>query len=319
MHSSPKVSIIIPVYNGFNFLDQSIDSALSQTYKEVEVIVVNDGSDDNGKTEQVAKSYGDQIRYYWKDNGGVASALNYGIKKMRGDLFSWLSHDDVYYPFKIKKQVEYLNKINNKRVILYSDFEIINEKSKHVRIEKVPPLGENSIRYHLTRYSSINGCTLIIPKSGFLKTGKFNTKLRATQDYDMWYRLSKYYNFVHCPEVLVKSRIHGLQGGFRDKHDVIKEGNELKIKFIQGLLKSDYCGFEKTNGALTYLKCAKGFHRGGLYDARDYAIRLSKIRMVNINTFKKLMINIHIILLRIEIANFLPYKLVSIYRKLKTI
>jgi glycosyltransferase involved in cell wall biosynthesis len=314
MNLTPKVSIIIPVYNGSNFLDESIDSALSQTYKKTEVIVVNDGSNDNGMTEKVAKSYRNQIRYFRKNNGGVASALNYGIKKMKGLFFSWLSHDDIYYPHKIQKQIEYLNKINKFSIILYSDFEIINEKSQYVRIVKVPPLGMNSIRYHLTRYSAINGCTLLIPRLGLLKSGGFNTKLRATQDYDMWYRLSKYYNYIHHPEVLVKTRIHASQVGVRDKHDALIEGNKLKIKFLQNLSSSDYYGFDITNGSSTYLECAKGFHRGGLYDARDYAIQLCKTNSKALSLFQKLKLRKNELFLKLEIANIFPYYIILLFK-----
>ena len=88
-----KVSIIIPVFNGANYLREAIDSALKQTYENIEVLVINDGSDDNGKTEAIARSYGDKLRYFHKENGGVASALNLGIKEMAGEYFSWLSHD----------------------------------------------------------------------------------------------------------------------------------------------------------------------------------------------------------------------------------
>ena len=105
---NPLVSIIIPVYNGGNYLAEAIDSALAQTYKNLEIIVVNDGSCDNGKTEEIALSYGDKIRYFRKENGGSSSALNYGIKQMNGEWFSWLSHDDLYYPEKIEKQVNYI-------------------------------------------------------------------------------------------------------------------------------------------------------------------------------------------------------------------
>jgi glycosyltransferase involved in cell wall biosynthesis len=79
IHFNPKVSIIIPVYNGSNFLKEAIDSAIAQTYKNIEIIVINDGSSDNGATEKIAKSYGDKIRYFKKENGGVATALNLGI------------------------------------------------------------------------------------------------------------------------------------------------------------------------------------------------------------------------------------------------
>ena len=106
MRNQPKVSIVIPVFNGSDFLNQAIDSALAQTYPNLEIIVVNDGSTDEGKTERIAESYGPKIRYFWKTNGRVASALNFGIQRMTGDYFSWLSHDDVYYPEKIHEQMD---------------------------------------------------------------------------------------------------------------------------------------------------------------------------------------------------------------------
>ena len=76
----PLVSIVMPVYNGSNYMREAIDSALAQTYSNIEVIVVNDGSNDDGKTDAIAKEYGDRIRYFIKENGGCASALNLGIK-----------------------------------------------------------------------------------------------------------------------------------------------------------------------------------------------------------------------------------------------
>ena len=85
MYYNPRVSIVIPVYNGSNYLSEAIESALNQTYGNTEVIVVNDGSCDAGRTEDIARDYGEKIRYFVKENGGVASALNTGIRRMTGD------------------------------------------------------------------------------------------------------------------------------------------------------------------------------------------------------------------------------------------
>ena len=107
---NPLVSIIIPVYNGENYVAEAIDSALAQTYDNIEIIVVNDGSED--RTDEICKSYGNKIRYFKKENGGTSTALNLGIKNMNGEYFSWLSHDDKYYPNKIKRQAN-LDAIQN--------------------------------------------------------------------------------------------------------------------------------------------------------------------------------------------------------------
>src|SRR5436305_205147 len=84
----PLVSICIPVYNGADYLRDAIESALAQTYSRIEVVVVNDGSTDGGATEEIAKSFGDKIRYLAKPNGHVASALNHGISHMAGKYLS---------------------------------------------------------------------------------------------------------------------------------------------------------------------------------------------------------------------------------------
>ena len=93
---SPVVSIVIPVYNGSNYLREAVDSALQQTYGRTEVIVVDDGSDDGGRTDAIIRSYGDRVRRFRKPNGGVSTALNHGLREMTGEWFAWLSHDDRF-------------------------------------------------------------------------------------------------------------------------------------------------------------------------------------------------------------------------------
>jgi glycosyltransferase involved in cell wall biosynthesis len=99
------VTIVIPVFNGADFLASAIDSALAQSWPEIEVLVVDDGSDDGGRTRAIIESYGARIRLHSKSNGGVATALNAGLAEMRGRWFSWLSHDDLYHPRKVENQL----------------------------------------------------------------------------------------------------------------------------------------------------------------------------------------------------------------------
>jgi len=135
---NPKISIVIPAYNAANYLSEAIDSALAQTYPNVEIIVVNDGSRDDGETEKIALSYGDQIRYFHKENGGSSSALNVGIANMTGEWFSWLSHDDLYTPEKLEKQVAYMNSLDIDEAelskhVFFSASELIDANGKVIR------------------------------------------------------------------------------------------------------------------------------------------------------------------------------------------
>lgn len=220
-----KVSIIIPVYNGENYIKQAIDSALNQTYNNIEVIVVNDGSSDN--TDQICKSYGKKIKYIKKENGGVSSALNVGIKNMTGDYFSWLSHDDLYFPEKIEKQINYLKKIKKTNVILFSDYWCMGKNEK---LFLNPTIIDNKMvkekpLYALLR-ACVNGITMLIPKEAFTKCGYFDESLRCTQDYNLWWKMIKKYDFIHMPELITKTRIHKNQDT-RKSPVVLTEGNAL--------------------------------------------------------------------------------------------
>lgn len=214
----PLVSIIIPVYNGANYMREAIDSALAQTYHNLEVIVVNDGSKDNGQTEEIANSYGDRIRYFSKPNGGVSSALNMGIRNMRGTYFSWLSHDDVYEPNKVAKQVEALEGCDS-QTIIYCDYSQIDEYSQPITTNRIKSCftpykiySGTEILEVLLKRASLHGCALLIPKAVFETVGCFDESLRFCQDYFMWYKLFLGGCSMKCiPDKLVKGRIHGNQ------------------------------------------------------------------------------------------------------------
>jgi glycosyltransferase involved in cell wall biosynthesis len=208
---NPKVSIVIPVYNGANFLTEAIDSALSQSYSNIEIIVINDGSDDSNETDKLARSYGNTIQYYHKKNGGVASALNLGIRKMRGDYFSWLSHDDVYDNKKIETQIDYLKKRGSKEIITFSNFKQIDGKSRVINEIRINNKYIGNI--FLTILSlTIHGCTLLVPRKCFETIGGFSEDLMTVQDNHMWLKMAKAgYRFEYIPDFLVKCRIHAQQ------------------------------------------------------------------------------------------------------------
>lgn len=228
----PLVSIVIPVYNGSNYLREAIDSALAQTYDNIEILVINDGSDDNGATEAIAKSYGNKIRYFAKENGGVATALNMGIEHMRGEYFSWLSHDDVYISKKIETQIKILGCHDDKTKIVYGNLIYINECSEFLRnADYHKKYNINLLKNNL--YPLINGlihgCTLLIHKSYFHHIGLFDEKLFTVQDYMLWFEFLKDYksDLIYIDEPLIKSREHREQGS--RKYIKIAEKEQKKL------------------------------------------------------------------------------------------
>jgi hypothetical protein len=272
----PKVSLVIPVYNGADYLHEAIRSALAQTYENLEIIVVNDGSNDNGATDTIAREYGGSIRYIARENGGVAAALNTAISAMTGDYLSWLSHDDLYSPNKVEREVHALLSIdeqNRDRAIIYSDYAVFSNApslATEVRLEGVRP---EAFRYWLTAKNTLHGCTLLVPRNAFLQMGVFDETLRTTQDFDLWFRLASIYEFHHLPEVLVYARSHPEQGTVTMAGKAHEEGNALLIRFVQGLTQNDLKAGGHANSLDAYSALARSFWRRGFTAAARVASR----------------------------------------------
>lgn len=223
----PKISIIIPAYNASNYLAEAIDSALAQTYPNVEIIVVNDGSKDDGATRNVAMSYGNKIRYFEKENGGSSSALNMGIDNMTGEWFSWLSHDDLYAPDKLKKQIEYINSLDIgkselSKHVFFSAYDLIDASGMIIRAcdisqarkikDKIDAFPHNGYLIAEPTEYIFHGCSCLIHREAFGEVGCLDEELMLLNDIDLWYRLySADYKVHYIPEPLVKGRIHAKQ------------------------------------------------------------------------------------------------------------
>lgn len=218
-----KVSIIVPFYN-CPYVNQALDSLINQTYKNIEIIVVDDGS-----TKYVEKitPYLGKIKYVQKGNGGTASALNMGIKLASGDYFCWLSSDDVFYLEKIETQLAFMKQKN--ALFSYTNYYSISEKGKIIR----GPLGIHfSNRFALIKRMSkgniINGCSVMIDKTVFNEIGVFDETLPYTHDYDLWIRVIRKFDVYYVPQPLLLYRIHN-QMGTKKHAAIIKKETKLVI------------------------------------------------------------------------------------------
>lgn len=221
----PLVTVLIPVYNGAQYLPVAIQSALDQSYRNIEVVVVNDGSTDDGATRQAAAAFGDAIRYYEKPNGGVASALNYGIERARGEYISWLSHDDFYLEHKVRKQVEHLSLLEEPDVISFTAIVLVDENGRVIRPHLVEDRWLQDVVLTVLS-TSVNGCATLVSKPLFERVGTFDEGLKTVQDNDLWLRMALAgVPFAYLPEPLVGSRRHSQQTSVlvRDVHTAEKE------------------------------------------------------------------------------------------------
>lgn len=220
---------MIPVYNGADFLAEAIDSALSQTWPNTEVVVVDDGSDDGGATAAVTARYDGHVRCLRQPNGGVAAALNRGIEAMRGEFFSWLSHDDVYAADKVERQVETALAFGQ-RCIVIGDFELFSQGA--------PPWRRSTKGHNLAGRpldavfkGLINGCALLVPRSLFDEVGTFDPGLPTSQDYFLWYRMAREVPFIQCFHAGVRQRLHPAQGSRQAGH--LDEAGRMFIHLLE--------------------------------------------------------------------------------------
>ncbi len=228
MNECPLVSAVIPVYNGSNYVREAIDSALAQTYKNIEIIVIDDGSSDN--TWEILLSYGDKIRAFHKENGGVSTALNMGIKNMRGEWFAWLSHDDLWLPENIERKIKFLNE-HRDYMMCYGEMDYINSEHKILKIYNTTgrwyPKGK-MLRHLLRCGCDIWGITTLINRECFEKIGVFNENLRYCQDYEFWYRIAQKYEIGLCKGKYSQSRVHQGQIGYIHNKSCYDEYNYIR-------------------------------------------------------------------------------------------
>ena len=219
----PLVSIVIPLYNGSNYVAQAIDCALAQSYPNVEIIVVNDGSTDDGAGREICLSYGNKIRYFEKENGGCSSALNYGIQQARGEFISWLSHDDLYDDNKIEVQVGFYEKykLDPTTTLIANGGRLIDENGNSIYRPNTAQNGLlDSVQMfkHLLFDEGFNGCGLLIPKAFFDGGSYFREDMRFVLDWNLWKKLATHGASVYVDKrQLVSNRMHSQQVTVKQK------------------------------------------------------------------------------------------------------
>jgi len=201
-----RVSVIIPVFNHEKYIAECVESVLGQTYRDFEVVVVDDGSTD--RTPEILKRYGDRIRYIRQSNRGGAGALNTAIRNSRGEYIAWLSSDDVFLPAKLEEQVAHFEQ-HPEVDVTYTDFLVIDGEGKvtgEVRSPYYPD--KKRFRYEMFVGNFVNGSSVMFRRKCIEETGYFDEEMRYHADGNMWFRMLKRHEFGHIPIPLLKYRWH---------------------------------------------------------------------------------------------------------------
>jgi len=245
-----KVSIIISVYNSQKFLEECIESALNQTYQNIEIIAVDDGSTDNSL--EILKKYSDKIKIISKKNGGTASALNQGIKIAKGEWIKRLDHDDVLYPDAVENLVSVGKNIEDKKkTMLYGHFDVISSTGE-IRSKKIEPNYNNleifDFNVILLDHMLAIHIASLIHRSTFEEYGMYDESIESAEDYELWLR----YCLLHrcrlhlVPKPIVKRRIHSAQITIRSPKKLSEITKQIINSTLEKLNPKDRCLYEKS-------------------------------------------------------------------------
>ena len=203
-----RVSVVIPTYNRKEMLEEAVQSVLNQSYEDFELIVVDDGSIDG--TKDVIERLDSDIRYIYKENGGVSSARNFGVKKAKGEFIAFLDSDDMWLKDKLEKQVKYMSKRSDLFVSQTEEIWIrngvrVNQKKKHKKCE-------GRIFKEVLPLCIISPSAVIMRRELFDHVGLFDEEFLVCEDYDLWIRVAAKY-----PVGLLKEKLIIKRGGHEDQ------------------------------------------------------------------------------------------------------
>ncbi|VXD23286.1 glycosyltransferase [Planktothrix paucivesiculata] len=265
------ISVIIPVYNGEKTIKETILSVLNQTFKDWELIIINDGSTDS-TMEIIAQIQNSRIRVFNCENAGLAKSRNRGIDHAQGEFISFLDSDDLWTTDKLETQFQALKK-HPEAAVAYSWTDYIDQSNQFLHSGR-----------HITKHGNVysellvcnfleNGSNALIRKQVFAHVGQFDTSLTAGEDWDMWFRLAAVYPFVGVPAVQVLYRVSATSMSAKIKNQekeclkVLKNAFQKVPELSPSLKKKSLANLYK------YLMCksiegepnqAKGRHTLGL-------------------------------------------------------
>ena len=252
--NKPLVTVIIPTYNRDWIVKEAIDSVLEQDFNDYELIVVDDGSDDN--TPAILRAYGNKITVLHQPNKGVSAARNRGIAAASGRLIAFLDSDDLWLPRKLSAQAKFFKDhpeavINQTQEHWIRNGVRANPKKKHHKFSGM--IFERSLALCLVSPSAV-----MIKKSLFGTVGIFDEHLPACEDYDLWLRISCRY-----PVHLIETALIIKRGGHDDQLSKATGLDKYRIQSLVKIIDSDLLTPRQYRAALITLKKKCEVYAGG--------------------------------------------------------
>lgn len=201
--NNPLVSIVIPVYNAENYIQQTLDSVLGQTYLNFEIIVVDDGSTDSSK--EILETYQEKITLYPIENSGVSYARNFAVERAKGEWIAFIDADDVWFPDKLWTQLMGIGE--NKWSHTDSFYIGENQSGKTKRGDLSKQIG-GKVFDSLIVENFITTSTVLMKKMLFNEHGGFDESMEALEDWKLWLKIAKNHPLAYEPKPLAQYRVY---------------------------------------------------------------------------------------------------------------
>jgi len=278
---SPNVTVSMAVYNGAAFLNAAIESILNQTFKDLELLIVNDGSTD--ATKSIIKSYDDpRIRLVDNDrNRGIAYSRNRGWKEASGEFVAVLDCDDIAMPERIELQYAHLVK-NPGLAMTGGHAEVINTNGQQTGDYYIMPTERGEVSIELLFRNVFVNSTVMFRKEALKVVGGYRN-IGICDDYELAFRLNEIHPVDNIDQVLVQYRLHG-HNISSEKEALMREGEEHMVRYMHQILKIPYDDrLQKTH--LSFIRTISGYK----VELSDYFNLLKALQMGNdkTNIFQK--------------------------------
>ena len=276
--SSPSISVVMPVYNNEQYLQESIESVLRQTYDNYEFIIINDGSTDSSK--KIIEKFqqdDDRIILLTQKNLGITKSLNRAIKYSNGDYIARMDADDICDPKRFELQIQHMEK-NPNIDIVGSMVSIISKKGEIIKFMNDLPIEDYQIKWQLIFGTPLIHPALLIKKSTFTRYGYFDDRLDVAQDIEFWRRISCRVRFYNLPKILLKLRIHNRSTSFLFQNEQDKVRHISLVQYVNKLT-GPYYNNSKIALLIDFMKNGSS----SVYQLQNAINILNRIRIVFIN------------------------------------
>lgn len=213
---APLVSIITPVYNRADYLAESIESVLAQTFCDWELLIIDDGSDTDD-SRRVSETYckrDTRIRYYYEPHGGLSAARNHGISRARGKYLALLDSDDRYMPQGLDILTQALRSSAEQVKLVYADFIKYfqaEDRFQPTRVQPPQPRPGLYLQFMIPGGNPVAPCACLLERNVLDEIGGFDSCFDGLEDRELWSRLVRRYEIAHIPEPVAIYRKHGNQ------------------------------------------------------------------------------------------------------------